>query len=194
MSILNERIKQRREDLGMSQAELAELLGYSNRSTIAKIEKGTNDITQSKIEAFAKALRTTPAYLMGWDDASLKATIEAQERLFQSIPPTREEAAIGALFAKREIYEHIAPDFTTIPDEHLGKVKKAYEFFMLAMRLSDDALNQLVEFARFLDEKGGLQNAINSPAPRDPDGALAPQEEQSTTPPPDAPQQPSEGK
>ena len=70
MSILNERIKQRREALGMSQAELAELLGYSDRSTIAKIEKGTNDITQSKIEAFAEALRTTPAYLMGWENDS----------------------------------------------------------------------------------------------------------------------------
>ena len=52
----------------MSQAELAEALGYSDRSTIAKIEKGINDITQSKIEAFAEALHTTPAYLMGWTD------------------------------------------------------------------------------------------------------------------------------
>ena len=50
----------------MSQTELAELLGYSDRSAIAKIEKGINDITQSKIEAFAEALHTTPAYLMGW--------------------------------------------------------------------------------------------------------------------------------
>lgn len=70
MSILSERIKQRREKLEMSQAELARLLGYSDRSTIAKIEKGANDITQSKIEAFARALRTTPAYLMGWENDS----------------------------------------------------------------------------------------------------------------------------
>lgn len=76
MSILSERIKQRREALGMSQAELAELLGYSDRSTIAKIEKGTNDITQSKIEAFAKALRTTPAYLMGWENDSGEQDLE----------------------------------------------------------------------------------------------------------------------
>lgn len=60
------RIRERREALEMSQTELAELLGYSDRSAIAKIEKGVNDITQSKIEAFAKALHTTPAYLMGW--------------------------------------------------------------------------------------------------------------------------------
>ena len=64
---LYKRIKQRREELGMSQDELAKKLGYKSRSTIAKIEKGENDITQSKIAAFADALQTTPSYLMGWD-------------------------------------------------------------------------------------------------------------------------------
>lgn len=63
-----DRIKERREALGMSQAELAALLGYTDRSTIAKIEKGVNDVTQSKLEAFAAALQTTPAYLMGWTE------------------------------------------------------------------------------------------------------------------------------
>ena len=65
---LYKRIKQRREELGMSQDELAKILGYKSRSTIAKIEKGENDITQSKIVAFAKALKTTPNYLMGWSE------------------------------------------------------------------------------------------------------------------------------
>ena len=37
---LYERIKKRREELGMSQDELAQKLGYKSRSTIAKIEKG----------------------------------------------------------------------------------------------------------------------------------------------------------
>lgn len=64
---LYERIKKRREELGMSQDELAQKLGYKSRSTIAKIEKGENDITQSKIVAFAQALQTTPGELMGWD-------------------------------------------------------------------------------------------------------------------------------
>lgn len=65
---LYKRIRQRREELGISQEELAKLLGYKSRSTIAKIEKGENDITQSKIIAFAKALKTTPRDLMGWND------------------------------------------------------------------------------------------------------------------------------
>lgn len=65
---LYERIKARREQLNMSQEELAKKLGYKSRSTIAKIESGENDITQSKIIAFAKALDVQPGYLMGWSD------------------------------------------------------------------------------------------------------------------------------
>ena len=65
---LYERMRHRREQLGISQGQLAEELGYTNRSTIAKIESGKNDITQSKIVAFAHALSTTPQYLMGWTD------------------------------------------------------------------------------------------------------------------------------
>ena len=65
---LYERIRHRREQLGISQGQLAEELGYTNRSTIAKIESGKNDITHSKIVAFAHALSTTPQYLMGWTD------------------------------------------------------------------------------------------------------------------------------
>ena len=52
----------------MSQDELAKKLGYKSRSSINKIELGKSDITQHKVVAFANALQTTPAYLMGWDD------------------------------------------------------------------------------------------------------------------------------
>ena len=67
MSGLYKRIKNRREELGLTQEELARKLGYKSRSSINKIEAGENDIPQSKVEAFAKALDTTVAYLMGWD-------------------------------------------------------------------------------------------------------------------------------
>lgn len=64
---LYRRIRQRREEPDMSQDELAKKLGYKSRSSINKIEKGENDIPQSKIVAFAEALNTSPEYLMGWD-------------------------------------------------------------------------------------------------------------------------------
>lgn len=65
---LGEKIKKRREELGLSQEDLALMLGYKSRSSIAKIEADINDLTQSKIVAFSEALCTTPAYLMGWTD------------------------------------------------------------------------------------------------------------------------------
>lgn len=61
-------IKKRREALGMSQEELAKKVGYKSRSSINKIETDGRGLPQSKIKAFATALDTTPAYLMGWID------------------------------------------------------------------------------------------------------------------------------
>ena len=62
---LYENIRARRIALHMTQQELAKKLGYKSTSTIAKIESGENDIPQAKIAAFAAALDTTPAELMG---------------------------------------------------------------------------------------------------------------------------------
>ena len=62
---LHENIRARRVALNMTQQELAKNLGYKSTSTIAKIESGENDIPQAKIAAFAAALDTTPAELMG---------------------------------------------------------------------------------------------------------------------------------
>ena len=61
-----EKIKTLRIQRKMSQETLAKLTGYSDRSTIAKIEKGKIDLSENKIIIFAQALGTTPAYLMGW--------------------------------------------------------------------------------------------------------------------------------
>lgn len=68
MAEIGKRIKARREEVGLTQEELAIRLGYKSKSTINKIEMGINDINQTKIVAFANALNTTPAHLMGWDD------------------------------------------------------------------------------------------------------------------------------
>lgn len=64
---LYKRIRSRREELHMSQDELAKKLGYKSRSSINKIELGENDIPQSKIKAFAIALGVNEAWLMGFD-------------------------------------------------------------------------------------------------------------------------------
>ena len=61
---LGDNIRRKREEAGLSQDELAQRLGYKSRSTIAKVESGVNDLTQSKIQAFADVLGTTVTELL----------------------------------------------------------------------------------------------------------------------------------
>ena len=62
---LYKNIRRYRIFLDMSQADLAKKTGYTDRSSIAKIERGDVDLPQSKIMAFAKALHVSPGELMG---------------------------------------------------------------------------------------------------------------------------------
>lgn len=64
---LYENIRRKRKELKMTQQQLADLTGYGDRSSIAKIESGLVDLSQSKLELFAKVLHTTPGDLMGHD-------------------------------------------------------------------------------------------------------------------------------
>ncbi len=69
---IGKKIKQRREELKWSQRELSNRMGYSNHSTITKIEAGTVDIPQSKIVKFADVLGVSVAYLMDWEEVQKK--------------------------------------------------------------------------------------------------------------------------
>mgnify|MGYP002513725555 CR=1 FL=1 len=83
---MGKRIADRRKELHLSQTQLAELTGYSDKTAISKIENGQSNLTQTKIVIFADALQTTTMYLMGWvDDPNLTkeqvATVEQARRL-----------------------------------------------------------------------------------------------------------------
>lgn len=74
-----ERIRYLRTKAGMTQDDLARVMGYKDRSMITKIEAGKVDISQTKIVEFANALNTTPAYLMGWIEQSFDEASEKEE-------------------------------------------------------------------------------------------------------------------
>lgn len=66
---IGERIKQRRLELGYTADALAKLLN-KNRATIYRYENGDiENMPIDVLEPLAKALNTTPAYLMGWTDS-----------------------------------------------------------------------------------------------------------------------------
>lgn len=89
MLTLYENIKIRREALGLTKSALAELIGY-DRSMITKVEQGKVDLTQSKILAFAEALKTTPSQLMGWDDEPVASNL-------LTLPSTKKVPLLGTI-------------------------------------------------------------------------------------------------
>ena len=71
---IGERIKQRRLDLGYTADALAKLLN-KNRATIYRYENGDiENMPIDVLEPLAKALNTTPAYLMGWQEPHQEST------------------------------------------------------------------------------------------------------------------------
>lgn len=63
---IGQRIKQRRNELSITQDELAHRMGYKSKAAICKVENGEDNITTDRIAKFAKALNCSPSYLMGW--------------------------------------------------------------------------------------------------------------------------------
>lgn len=66
--LIGERIKQRRKELGLSVDEVADKIG-KNRATVYRYEsKDIEKLPLEVLEPLAKALDTTPAFLMGWEE------------------------------------------------------------------------------------------------------------------------------
>ena len=66
---VGERIRQIRESKGISQEELAKILGLKDKSSVCKIEKAGDDISTKSIKKYATALGVSVAELMGWKDS-----------------------------------------------------------------------------------------------------------------------------
>lgn len=75
MKEVHENIKKYRKERKMTQEDLARAVGYTDRSIIAKIEKGLVDLPQERIEKFAEVFGVSPEALTGW----MPSTIERAE-------------------------------------------------------------------------------------------------------------------
>lgn len=105
MSTIGSRIRNRREELGLSQDELGRRLGYKSRSSINKIELDQRNLTQSKIKAIADALDTTPAYIMGWNEPEQKFD-EEKLKFFDNLFPieTKRFPLLGNIACGKPIF------------------------------------------------------------------------------------------
>lgn len=69
MKEMGKRIKQKREEMGMTLEDLGKKLGVT-KSTISKYERGEiSQIKRTHVEELSKILHVSPEWLMGFDSA-----------------------------------------------------------------------------------------------------------------------------
>lgn len=96
---VSERIRQRRESLGISQQEFAYRMGYKARSVANEIESCGDNISLKKVEKAADALGTSAAYLLGWDEQAERIAEEDEYFLkqFHSLPEFKRKLVIDLI-------------------------------------------------------------------------------------------------
>jgi len=114
---VGERIKKRREALGLSQVDLAQKANIS-KQTLYKYENGiVTNIPSDKIELIANILRTSPAHLMGWETPTFQSGPFGRYR----IPVLSSVAAGKPIYAEEDVLEWI--DYDKDPGDHVKAVK-----------------------------------------------------------------------
>lgn len=152
-------IKKRREQLGISQEQLASILGYKSRSSINKIELNHTDLPQSKIVALAKALSVTPAYLMGWEESE-QPTPKSNGYPTVRIPVLGDVAAGVPILAQQDIigYEDIPADMAKTGEYFGLKIKgdsmepKIHDNDIVIVKSMSDAENNDIVIAMINNE------------------------------------------
>lgn len=106
---IGNRIKQRRQEIGLSVDQLAERIG-KNRATVYRYE--SNEIEKFPLDILdplAEALCTTPGYLMGWENSHSPVRSYMSSDSMQPYTPTHRIPILGRISAGLPLYaeEHI---------------------------------------------------------------------------------------
>ena len=106
---IGDKIKQLRTEREWSQEQVARMLGYKSRSTINKIELGINELTQSKIVAFANLFGVEPWQLLNdeplnmaeiksqWERTDRERMIQAEVKVYEDVQSMFGKAAFELL-------------------------------------------------------------------------------------------------
>lgn len=117
---IGERMKLRRKELKLSADVVAEKLGVS-RSTIFRYEKGDIEKLPTNIlDDIAEVLKTTPAFLMGWEDENVPSI----ETIYKQLNPERQTKVYN--FAERQLEEQNRGNVVHFPKkEKLPTIKNS---------------------------------------------------------------------
>jgi len=133
MAVWNERIKKRRKELGLTLIEVAEKLGVSE-ATAQRYESGAiKNIPYDSMCLYSEILKTTPTYLMGWED--LEQGTKIQEDDLAKVGTTPEKIKDDILNLKP--FDNIVDAITFIKDYEVK--------FFLELDLSNKTVDDVVK-------------------------------------------------
>lgn len=148
---IGDRIKKCREILDISQTELAEKAGIS-KQTLYKYENNIiTNIPSDKIEKLASLLKTTPAYLMGWESPNDMGLLIKELRTASGLSQTKLAEKTG-----------IAPQIINLIENGCKKIDT--DLFMSFFAVFDVSERDVAKIARDL-VTGALGNNLSALRP-----------------------------
>lgn len=150
---IGERIKNRRVELNITQDELARRLGYSDKSSISRIENSSK-LTLNKVPLLADALNVSPSYLMGWEDeinvdmdmrnnsGTISNNIGSDSSESNNTYTTNND--YSSLCSQREKSSN-KDTKATITSKELF-----YEMLMVLKDMDDEQLNDMIRYGEFI--------------------------------------------
>lgn len=108
MSSINERIKNRRKELGLSVDKIAEMLDISRASYYRYEGNEIYNMPLISIAPLAKILQVSPAWIMGWENDKDNYVSSDEKRIIQKLRLLNEddqedvEAVIDAKLSRKE--------------------------------------------------------------------------------------------
>lgn len=132
---VGERMRLRRKELGMNADDVAAKIG-KDRATVYRYEGNEiENMPVGVLEPLAKALSTSPSYLMGWEDSNSKKIIPLNQEVGTPYNPVVHEIPIlGRIAAGLPIYAEQNIEDYTYTDRNGGA-----EYF--ALRVKGDSMN-----------------------------------------------------
>ena len=137
-----DRIKMRREEVGLTQADLAKKMNLRSRSSITRIEKSGDNVTLKDLARISSALNCSVMDLMGWEDE----VDEVNQVAYTYIPD------LGGMVAEEHTYNAKKKDDRSLKlpddaDENAMKLLETYD------ELSEEGKKSLIDYADFLYRK-----------------------------------------
>lgn len=144
--MLNDRIKKRRLELGLTLAQVADLLGVKE-ATAQRYESGKiKNIKHETILNLSKILKCEPSYLMGWDDTYDNYISSLGEKVDKGLPLNSDE--------NKTYLEYINDDGSNENPPVLKIISSDTDLKILELfsSLPDDKLEQAMDYLRFLSQ------------------------------------------